>query len=272
MTLTLTPETAYIFILVFARLGSMISAMPSLGEAVISSQVRLATALLVTLVMLPVVGGNYGAIPNSLAGLAFAVLGEVAVGLVIGVSARMLTSALQVAGTVIAFQTGLAFAQNVDPTQGVQSALVASFLSMLAATLVFTTNLHHLLFAAMRDSYLMFKPGEALPIGDFAQMFVGNMSLVSGGFEALELRCHSLHRGLGLGSQNQSGNRKIPEVCIRLTSFHWLTPCRREGEHSAHLVRSFHGEAKYECAAEATSPREPGSAEALINHILPRSK
>lgn len=216
MTLTLAPETAYIFILVFARLGSMISAMPALGEAVISSQVRLATALLVTLVMLPVVGGNYGAIPNSLAGLAFAVLGEVAVGLVIGVSARMLTSALQVAGTVIAFQTGLAFAQNVDPTQGVQSALVASFLSMLAATLVFTTDLHHLLFAAMRDSYLMFKPGDMLPVGDFTQMFVG---IIAGSFKvALQLSAPFVVFGLIFNLGQGVLSKLMPQVQIFFVS------------------------------------------------------
>src|SRR5690606_17818522 len=127
----------------------------------------------------PVVRDSYGSVPSSLSGLVFAVLGEVVVGLVIGISARLLTSALQVAGTVIAFQTGLAFAQNVDPTQGVQSALVASFLSMLAATLVFTTDLHHLLFAAMRDSYLTFRPGQLLPVGDFAEMVV---DIVAGAF------------------------------------------------------------------------------------------
>jgi flagellar biosynthetic protein FliR len=88
-------------------------------------------------------------------------------------------SALHVAGNIIAMQTGLAFAQNVDPTQGTQSAIVASFLSMLAVTLIFATDLHHLLIAAMRDSYVLFKPGEILPVGDFLQMAI---KAVSGAF------------------------------------------------------------------------------------------
>jgi flagellar biosynthetic protein FliR len=216
MTVGLSPETAFVFVLVFARLGSMISAMPALGEAVISAQVRLATALLVTLVMLPVVADNYGAIPSSLSGLAFAVLGEIAIGLVIGVSARMLTAALQVAGTVIAFQTGLAFAQNVDPTQGVQSALVASFLSMLAATMVFTADLHHLLFAAMRDSYLMFRPGQMLPVGDFAQMMVG---IVGGAFKVgLQLAAPFVVFGLIFNLGQGVLSRLMPQVQIFFVS------------------------------------------------------
>jgi flagellar biosynthetic protein FliR len=216
MTVGLSPETAFVFVLVFARLGSMISAMPALGEAVISAQVRLAIALLVTLVMLPVVRENYGAIPDTLSGLAFAVMGEIAVGLVIGVSARMLTAALQVAGTVIAFQTGLAFAQNVDPTQGVQSALVASFLSMLAATMVFTTDLHHLLFAAMRDSYVMFRPGEMLPVGDFARMIVG---IVGGAFKVgLQLAAPFVVFGLIFNLGQGVLSRLMPQVQIFFVS------------------------------------------------------
>lgn len=216
MTIGLSPDTAFVFILVFARLGSMISAMPALGEAVISAQVRLATALLVTLVMLPVVRDSYGSVPSSLSGLVFAVLGEVVVGLVIGISARLLTSALQVAGTVIAFQTGLAFAQNVDPTQGVQSALVASFLSMLAATLVFTTDLHHLLFAAMRDSYLTFRPGQLLPVGDFAEMVV---DIVAGAFRVgLQLSAPFIVFGLIFNLGQGVLSRLMPQVQIFFVS------------------------------------------------------
>lgn len=212
MTLSLAPETAFVFMLVFARLGSMIAAMPALGEAAISPQIRLAVALLVTLVMLPVVRDSYGTIPGTLAGLTFAALGEIAVGLAIGISARLITSALQVAGTVIAFQTGLAFAQNVDPTQGVQSALVGTFLSMLAATMVFTADLHHLLFAAMRDSYDMFRPGQPLPVGDFAQMAI---MIVAGAFKvALQLAAPFLVFGMIFNLGQGVLSRLMPQVQI----------------------------------------------------------
>lgn len=212
MTVTITPETAFVFMLVFARLGSMIAAMPALGEAAVSAQVRLAIALLVTLVMLPVVRDSYGAVPGTIAGLVFAMLSEVAVGLAIGVSARLVTSALQVAGTIMAFQTGLAFAQNVDPTQGVQSALMSSFLSMLAATMIFATDLHHLLFAAMRDSYDMFRPGQLLPIGDFAQMAV---KTVAGAFKvAIQLAAPFLVFGMIFNLGQGVLSRLMPQVQI----------------------------------------------------------
>jgi flagellar biosynthetic protein FliR len=173
------PQTGFVFMLVFCRLGSMIMLMPAIGEMAVPTRVRLILALILSAVMMPLVADTYSAIPLTVPGLALAVIYEILIGIFIGMSAQIVMSALHVAGNIIALQTGLAFAQNVDPTQGTQSAIIASFLSMLAVTLIFATDLHHLLIAAMRDSYVLFKPGEILPVGDFLEMAV---KAVSGAF------------------------------------------------------------------------------------------
>ena len=173
------PQTGFVFMLIFSRLGAMIMLMPAIGEIAVPTRVRLILALILSAVMMPLVADTYSAIPLTVPGLALAVVYEVLIGIFIGMSAQIVMSALHVAGNIIAMQTGLAFAQNVDPTQGTQSAIIASFLSMLAVTLIFATDLHHLLVAAMRDSYVLFKPGEILPVGDFLQMAV---KAVSGAF------------------------------------------------------------------------------------------
>lgn len=176
MTIDVLPQTAFVFLLVFARLGSMLMLLPALGEISVSPRVRLVMALGLAAVLMPVVGAAYGALPSTVGGLAVIVISEMLVGFFIGVSARMVMSALQVAGTAIAFQTGLAFAQNIDPTQGVQSALVGSFLAVLAVVLIFATDLHHLMLLAGRDSYTLFVPGQMLPVGDFAEMAIDTVA------------------------------------------------------------------------------------------------
>ncbi|MDR3500585.1 MAG: flagellar biosynthetic protein FliR [Parvibaculum sp.] len=172
INLDILPQTAYVFVLVFARLGSMIMLMPAIGEISIPARVRLLFGLILSAIMMPVVAGSFGPVPSSVPGLALAVVYEVLVGIFVGMAAQLIMSALHVAGNIIAMQTGLAFAQNVDPTQGTQSAMVVSFLSMLAVALIFATDLDHLLIAAMRDSYILFKPGQIIPVGDFSQMAV----------------------------------------------------------------------------------------------------
>jgi flagellar biosynthetic protein FliR len=179
INITFLPQTAFVFMLVFSRLGAMVMLMPALGEISIPTRVRLLLALILSAVMMPLVADSYGTIPLTVPGLAIAVVSEIMIGVFVGMAAQIIMSALHVAGNIIAMQTGLAFAQNIDPTQGGQSAIVASFLSLLAVTLIFATDLDHLLISAMRDSYVLFKPGEILPVGDFLQMAV---KAVSGAF------------------------------------------------------------------------------------------
>ena len=105
--------------------------------------------------------------------------GEIGIGLLIGGLARLMTSALHVAGTVIAFKSGLAYALTMDPSQGVQGALIASFLSILGVVVIFSLNLHFLMLRGVVDSYVLFVPGQLPPIGDFADLAV---RVVAGSF------------------------------------------------------------------------------------------
>lgn len=179
MTITFSVQTAFVFFLIFARMGSMIMAMPAFGDGHVPARLRLIFALVLTLVMMPLVRDAYGPIPTAIGALLVMMLSEIIIGVFLGLSARMLTAAIQVAGTAIAFQSGLAFAQNVDPTQGTQGVIIGTFLALLATTLIFSLDLHYLLLAAVRDSYDLFRPGEVLPFGDFGQLAV---HIVSGTF------------------------------------------------------------------------------------------
>jgi flagellar biosynthetic protein FliR len=95
---------------------------------------------------------------------------EIIIGVVLGATARITLAALQVAGSVIAQQLGLGFVTSVDPTQGQQGALLGNFLTLLGLTLLFATDMHHLIIAALNDSYTIFAPGQLLPSGDVASL------------------------------------------------------------------------------------------------------
>lgn len=178
MTLTLDflPQTAFAFLLIFARMGAMTMALPGIGDRTVPPRIRLVFALSISLILYPLVDKVFPPLPSSLYGMISAVVGELLVGLAIGFSVRMVVAALQFAGTAIAFQTGLAFAQNVDPANGTQGSLFSSFLWVLSIALIFATDLHHLLLSAMYDSYTLFKPGSALPTGDFAEVALQTFS------------------------------------------------------------------------------------------------
>lgn len=178
MTLNVSflPEIAFAFMLIFARVGTMIMLMPALGERGIPARIRLAMALAIAFVLYPAVRPFYGDLPETLPQIAFLLFNELAIGFAIGLTARLIVSSLTVAGTVIAMQLGLGFVQSVDPAQGVQGALFGNFLSVLGITLIFATNLHHLFIAALGDSFTLFAPGSLPFAGDFAELAVQTMA------------------------------------------------------------------------------------------------
>src|SRR3954451_17877921 len=125
------PALAAAFMLAFARIGAMVMLLPGLGESNIPTRIKLSIALLLTLIILPLHRNAYHIDMQSLTALLVLMLQEIVIGIVLGATARVTLSALQVAGAVIAHQMGLGFVTAVAPTQGQQVVLVGNFLTML---------------------------------------------------------------------------------------------------------------------------------------------
>jgi len=168
----LIPAQIFAFMLVFARIGGMVMLMPGFGEMAVPSWIRLGLAVAISAVIYPLVGVSLPVMPPVVVGLALVVGTEAMIGVFIGGMTRLLLSALHVGGTVIAFQTGLAAAQGFDPAQQSQSAIVATFLTLIGVNLIFATNLHHLLLQAMVDSYSIFTPGNLPPVAQFSELAI----------------------------------------------------------------------------------------------------
>src|SRR5215470_15897415 len=165
------PALAAAFMLVFARIGTMVMLLPGLGELSVPVRVRLTVALVLAAVILPLHRDAYAAVDLRSYGPLLTMLGEeLFIGAVLGLAARLTISALQVAGSVIAQQLGLGFVTAVDPTQGQQGIILGNFLTVLGITLIFTTDLHHYVIAALHDSYSLFRPGEVPLAGDVAAL------------------------------------------------------------------------------------------------------
>ena len=158
------------FMLVFARVGTMLMLLPGLGEMSVPVRVRLTIALMLTLVLFPLHRAGYAIDLRSPGPVLIALGEELAIGVVLGLTARLTISALQVAGSVIAQQLGLGFVTAVDPTQGQQGLIVGNFLTLLGLTLIFATDLHHLIIAGLNDSYRLFQPGEVPAASDVATL------------------------------------------------------------------------------------------------------
>lgn len=163
------PAVATAFLLTFARVGAMVMLLPGVGELSVPSRVRLTIALVLTAILLPAHQKAYAVDLRTFGPVLVLLFQELVVGVVLGLTGRLAISALQTTGSVVAQQLGLGFVTAVDPTQNQQGLLVGNFLTLMGVALIFATDLHHLVIAAMNDSYTIFQPGELPLMGDAAQ-------------------------------------------------------------------------------------------------------
>jgi flagellar biosynthetic protein FliR len=168
-----------IYLLTFARAGAMIMLLPAIGDTGVPVRVRLAFALAVAAALIPLTAKYYPAVSLTPVDLGVLIAREATAGILVGAMARLIMSALETAGFLIAGQTGLSFATAFDPSQGTQGAMVSTFLSLLGVLLVFETDLHHLTLGAIGGSYVLLPPGGNLPTSDMAQLV---LNLATGAF------------------------------------------------------------------------------------------
>ncbi len=132
-------------------------------------------------------------------------------GLWIGLTARILFSALEFAGYQAGQVSGLAnaFAPNMGSFQG--STMVATFLMMAGTALIFVTNTHYLIIRALLYSYDVFPFGQIM-LGDFARQSVkaAGASFYIGLSLAAPFMVMGMIVNLGLGL----ANRMMPSLPV----------------------------------------------------------
>ncbi|WP_375176169.1 flagellar biosynthetic protein FliR [Pseudooceanicola sp.] len=195
--------------LVFGRIGSAMMFLPGFGESFIFVRHRLAAGLMLSLVLAPLV--NQGTPPTDPVTFVRAIAVEVTLGVWIGLAARLLLTAMQVAGAQIGMVSGLAnaFAPSIGSFQG--STLIATTMLLGAIAVIFATDTHHLIILALLNSYEVFPPGLLMP-GDLAEqmaragqqaMYIG--VAIAGPFYVMGV---VLNVGLGLT------NRMLPSLPV----------------------------------------------------------
>lgn len=178
MLALLLPAQLFAVFLVFVRVGAAMMVLPGYGEPFVAPRVRLLLALLIALLVTPLLGSLLPVMPDNPLALLVLILGEALIGFFLGTIARLFMAALTTAGMVIASMSALANALVNDPSAAQQGSIAGSFLHLTALLVIFTLDLHHLLLAAVIDSYELFVPGAPLPLGDFADMVARVVSKV----------------------------------------------------------------------------------------------
>ena len=167
---------ALTFALVFCRMAGLATSSPFPGEQVPVEQ-RAGFAIVLAFAALPV-APLYDGAPDLT--LVLAALSEVFVGLAAGAVLRVLLSAADIAGGIIAQSAGLGAASLFNPALGAQDTTVARILSLLAMLLVLAAGVHRTVLAYVLESVRVMPVGSHVRIdaafATFAPLAAGCVS------------------------------------------------------------------------------------------------
>lgn len=166
-----TTAQLFAFLLVFIRIGTGMMFLPGVAESYVSMRIRLIFALMISLVVMPLVQPSLPSPPTSPLALTALMAVEIFIGSFMGLISRVLVSTFHTAGMVMSYQSSLASATMFDVTQASQGTAIGNFLSLTAVTLMFSANLHHLMFQGLVQSYELFPAGLSAPTGDMLDFF-----------------------------------------------------------------------------------------------------
>ncbi len=167
-------EPAFVgLVLVFARVGAISALLPGFGEQSLPIRVRLLVALAFTAIVWPAVAGT---MPRAgLAVMPVLIVIEAGIGILIGISIRLLVLALQLAGSIAAQSTSITQIAGAGVTPDPMPA-VGNLLVLTGLALVLASGLHIKAAMAIIDSYRILPAGLVPSGGDVATWGVARVS------------------------------------------------------------------------------------------------
>ena len=175
--------------LLLARILPLVVVSPFLGGELVPSQVKIGLALTVAIVLFPAVSGSVHKVPLTALPYVTLLFKEIFVGLCLAFIVNMVFEAATIAGTFIDTVSGAQMAQVMVPQVKQNATLFSNLNFQVAVVLFLTLGGHHIVIAALADSFKAI-PIDAYPgfghgmwpffdliLHSFAQMFVLAMAL-----------------------------------------------------------------------------------------------
>jgi flagellar biosynthetic protein FliR len=180
--LAVSPEWSAVFLLTVVRISSAIVPMPVFGARGVPSQTKIALALLLSLIVLPLTAVPPNGVSTNLLVFASLLGSEVLVGLTIGIAVMLVFTGLEMGATVVGIQMGFAISEVFDPFTGGRVATVDQFYRIVATLVFFAVNGHYLVIQSLLHTFEVVPAGSAdlaLIAGDRVLPFFSALFIVA---------------------------------------------------------------------------------------------
>jgi flagellar biosynthetic protein FliR len=144
--------------LTLVRVSGMVAFAPFFSSTALPIRTKAVFVGAVAFLLAPLVA----ALPRAEVSLSYsALIGELAVGLVYGLSLALLTEMMLFAGQVVGVQFSFSMVNLLDPTSSIQTPLLGDLFQLMGTLVVITAGLDRILLASMVRSF------RAAPLGSF---------------------------------------------------------------------------------------------------------
>lgn len=163
------------FLLVLMRTGALVLGAPVLGSKSIPARIKLAMTLVFGVATFSAAGAPQVPLPGDFGALFGLALSETALGLVAGLSSRLLFDAAQAGGQAASMAMGLGFGQVLNPHSNSESTSVGELYSMLALSVALALGLHGEAVAWLATSVREVPPGATVDVRSLASALAGQV-------------------------------------------------------------------------------------------------
>ncbi len=156
------PGDLFSYFLTLFRISVVLFLMPFFGSKTIPNPVKAALVLTLSFALWPQLSFPGSMMPAHGIDIAIMLLGEVILGLILGLLVNFLFASVQFGGQIIGFQMGFSMVNVVDPITGTSNAVTAHFLYMCTMLTFLVLNGHLYLLSAVGTSFEYIPPGGLL--------------------------------------------------------------------------------------------------------------
>jgi flagellar biosynthetic protein FliR len=156
-----TPSDMLSYFLTLFRLSVVLFLLPFFGGQTIPNPVKAALVLVLSMALWPQLSFPAALMPTGW-NIVIMFLGELLLGLILGMLVNFLFAAVQLGGQIIGFQMGFAMVNVVDPITGTSNAVSAHFLYMCTMLTFLVLNGHLYLLKAVGTTFQYIPPGTLL--------------------------------------------------------------------------------------------------------------
>jgi flagellar biosynthetic protein FliR len=155
--------------LALIRLSGVVLFAPFFSSTALPARTKAVFVLAVAYLLAPLVAS----LPNAHAEISFtAILGELAIGLVYGLSLALLNEMLLFAGQIAGVQFSFSLVNILDPSSAIETPLLGNMFQLMGTLVLLAAGLDRILLASVVRSF------RAVPLGTYAMAPIAGLSIV----------------------------------------------------------------------------------------------